>query len=148
MLRLPAQRPAFGLAVIPSPATDAYVDTSDMFDVVCQLLDRTLLASVVDTGVADDLADLDNEPPRPFPDGLASGDFAAFVDVPRDFFVGGSSRVACIEFRFPWDGLLLFSDLERLLEPLEDWLDRDGELFTVTLRRSPIVALAIIPGYI
>jgi len=43
--------------------------------------------------------------------------FAPLVEVPRDFFVGGSSREPpFIEFRLPWDGLLLFSFLERLLD--------------------------------
>lgn len=157
MLRPPAHRPAVGLAAILNPATDAYVDTSDMFDEVCQLLDSTLLldtASDVDTDAEDVLVwalDLDTEPLRLLDEGLVSGDeddepLVALVDVPRDFLVGGSSRG--IELRLPWDGLLLFSDLERLLdEPVdEDWPDGVGELFTGTLRRSPIVALAIIPA--
>lgn len=167
MLRLPAHRPAVGLEAMLNPATEAYVDTSDMF-VVCQLLDSTLLldtASDVGTDVVDVFGfcafpDLDTEPPRFFDEGLVSGDddafeededvaLVAFVDVPRDFLVGGSSRaLAFIEFRLPWDGLLLFSDLERLPdEPVADadCPDGVGELFTGTLRRSPIVALAIIP---
>lgn len=168
MLRLPAHRPAVGLEAMLNPATEAYVDTSDMF-VVCQLLDSTLLldtaSDVVDTDAVDVFVcafpDLDTEPPRFFDEGLVSGDeedafeddedvaLVAFVDVPRDFLVGGSSRaLAFIEFRLPWDGLLLFSDLERLLdEPVADadCPDGVGELFTGTLRRSPIVALAIIP---
>lgn len=78
--------------------------------------------------------------------------FPPFVEVPRDFFVGGSSRVPpFIEFRLPWDGLLLFSLLERLLDDDDalvvvdsDWLEGVGELFTGALRRRPIVvALAI-----
>lgn len=55
-----------------------------------------------------------------------------------------------IEFRLPWDGLLLFSLRERLLDdpPLVavdgDWLEGVGE-FTGALRRRPIiVALAIV----
>lgn len=74
--------------------------------------------------------------------------FPPLVEVPRDFFVGGSSRVPpFIEFRLPWDGLLLFSLLERLLDddaPVDsDWLEGVGE-FTGALRRRPIVvALAI-----
>lgn len=45
--------------------------------------------------------------------------FAPLVEVPRDFFVGGSSREPpFIEFRLPWDGLLLFSFLKRLLDVL------------------------------
>lgn len=75
--------------------------------------------------------------------------FPPLVEVPRDFFVGGSSRVPFIEFRFPWDGLLLFSLLERLLDALvavdNDWFEGIGELFTGALRRRPIVvALAIL----
>lgn len=75
--------------------------------------------------------------------------FPPLVEVPRDFFVGGSSRVLFIEFKLPWDGLLLFSLLERLLDaPVvvdSDWLDGVGELFTGALRRRPIViALAIL----
>jgi len=75
--------------------------------------------------------------------------FPPLVDVPRDFFVGGSSRVPpFIEFRLPWDGLLLFSLLERLLDAFvvdNDWPERVGELFTGALRRRPIVvALAIL----
>lgn len=94
--------------------------------------------------------------------------FVPLVEVPRDFFVGGSSRELppFIEFRLPWDGLLLFSFLERLLDdvpllPLPlllvvvvllavviaadgDWPEGVGELFTGALRRRPIiVALAI-----
>lgn len=74
--------------------------------------------------------------------------FPPLVEVPRDFFVGGSSRVPpFIEFKLPWDGLLLFSLLERLLDdaPVDsDWLEGVGELFTGALRRRPIVvALAI-----
>ena len=173
MLRLPAHRPPVGLEPMLSPATDAYVDTSDMFDEVCQLLDTStpLLDTASDVAEeTDEVAaevlplcafDLDTDPPRLFDDGLVSGDveleddeelLVALVDVPRDFFAGGSSR--CIELRLPWDGLLLFSVLERLLplvpdeeEPPADadWPDGVGELFTGTLRRSPIVALAIIP---
>lgn len=170
MLRLPAQRPAVGLEPMLSPATDAYVDTSDMFDEVCQLLDTStpLLDTASDVVETDALVaelllfcafDLDTDPPpRLFDDGLVSGDveledeelLVALVDVPRDFFAGGSSR--CMELRLPWDGLLLFSVLERLLlllldePPVDaDWPDGVGELFTGTLRRSPIVALAIIP---
>lgn len=78
--------------------------------------------------------------------------FAPLVEVPRDFFVGGSSReLLFIEFRLPWDGLLLFSFLERLLDDDDvpavddDWLEGVGELFTGALRRKPIiVALAIL----
>lgn len=80
--------------------------------------------------------------------------FPPLVEVPRDFFVGGSSRVPpFIEFRLPWDGLLLFSLLERLLDDDDDddalvvdsdWLEGVGELFTGARRRRPIVvALAI-----
>lgn len=134
---------------------------SDIFGWVGQLADSPLLVSVAPG--AEDFAceDLDTDPPRLLEVGLTSGDeeledaeeaaLVALVDVPRDFLVGGSSREEpFIEFRFPWDGLLLFSDLERLLDPPEadtDWPDGVGE-FTGTLRRSPIVALAIIPGYI
>lgn len=76
--------------------------------------------------------------------------FPPLVEVPRDFFAGGSSRVPpFIEFRLPWDGLLLFSLLERLLDDDDvvdsDWLEGVGELFTGALRRKPIVvALAIL----
>lgn len=50
--------------------------------------------------------------------------FAPLVEVPRDFFVGGSSREPpFIEFRLPWDGLLLFSFLKRLLD--DDVVDGD-----------------------
>lgn len=52
--------------------------------------------------------------------------FAPLVEVPRDFFVGGSSREPpFIEFRLPWDGLLLFSFLKRLLD--DDVLVVDGD---------------------
>lgn len=82
--------------------------------------------------------------------------FAPLVEVPRDFFVGGSSReplptLPFIEFKLPWDGLLLFSLLERLLDALlpdtvdGDWPEGVGELFTGARRRRPIiVALAIV----
>ena len=157
MLRPPAQSPALGLAAMFSPGTDAYVDMSDMLGAAGQLVDSTLLldaASVVDTADGDAFeANLETDPPRPFDEGLTSGDeddaeeaFEALVEVPRDFLVGGSSRDAFIEFRLPWDGLLLFSDLERLLDVA--WPAGVGELFTGTLRRSPIVALAIIPRWI
>lgn len=155
MLRPPVQRPVVELGAMFNPGTDAYEDMSDMFGVAVQLADSTPLfdaASVVDTGDADTfvcILDLEMDP-RLFDDGLTSGDdevFVALVEVPRDFFVGGSSREAFIEFKLPCEGLLLFSDLERLLDPL-DWLDGVGELFTGTLRRSPIVPLAIILGCI
>lgn len=91
-------------------------------------------------------ADEQDEPPPP--------PFAPLVEVPRDFLVGGSSRgppLPFIEFRLPWDGLLLFSLLERLLDDVPavavdgDWPEGVGELFTGALRRSPIiVALAIV----
>lgn len=43
--------------------------------------------------------------------------FPPLVEVPRDFFAGGSSREPpFIELRLPWDGLLLFSFLKRLLD--------------------------------
>lgn len=41
MPRLPAHRPAVCPLVKPSPATEAYDGTSDMFDVVGQLVEST-----------------------------------------------------------------------------------------------------------
>lgn len=63
-----------------------------------------------------------------------------FVPVDRDFFVGGSPWAVVNEFRLPWDGLLLFSDLDRL------FVVEGGEippLFAGTLRRKPIITEAM-----
>jgi len=177
MARLPAHRPAVCPLVKLSPVTEAYDGTSDIFDVVGQLVESTELfdISLVEEAVLaavevdDDLVcvvDLETEVPRLFEIGLSVeilvvveiedveevGQllfFPPLVEVPRDFFVGGSSRVLFIEFKLPWDGLLLFSLLERLLDaPVvvdSDWLDGVGKLFTGALRRRPIViALAIL----
>lgn len=136
-----------------------------MFDVVGQLVDSAPLpfdvTSAEDVAVVDVFvcaADLETEVPRPLdavsvpvPVPVPVVPFPPVVEVPRDFFVGGSSRAPFTEFRLPWDGLLLFSDLERLLDIVpvdadDDWLEGIGELFTGTRRRRPIVAVAIIPS--
>lgn len=63
--------------------------------------------------------DVEVDAEQEFAEAQAELPFAPLVEVPRDFFVGGSSRPV-IEFRLPWDGLLLFSFLERLLDDDDD----------------------------
>lgn len=148
-----------------------------MLDVVVQLVESAVpfdislveeeAAEVAAVEVDDDLvwvADLEMEVPRLLELWLSVEvlvveqeellPFAPLVEVPRDFFVGGSSREPpFIEFRLPWDGLLLFSFLKRLLDDDVlvvdgDWLEGVGELFTGALRRRPIiVVLAILASF-
>lgn len=67
-----------------------------------------------------------------------------FVPPDRDFLVGGSPWAVVNEFRLPWDGLLLFSDLDRLFVVEGDIPPFvEHPVFAGTLRRRPIITDAI-----